>query len=101
MHLFAKCLFSCISVRSALYYTCGNFQSATANSLPGYHPDNKMITGGCAGSGIGIPQRIRVTTWKQTHENYTECVKSERVGMRTHKLETVVYQWFPAFSFCV
>ena len=41
------------------------------NSLPCYHPDNKMITGVCAGSGIGIPQRIRVTTWNQTHRNYT------------------------------
>ena len=51
------------------------------NSLPCYHPDNKMITGSCAGSGIGMPQRIRVTTWNQTHDNYTECVKSERVGI--------------------
>ena len=52
------------------------------NSLPCYHPDNKMITGGCTGNGIGMPQRIRVTTWNRTHINYTECVKSERVGIR-------------------
>lgn len=52
------------------------------NSLPCYHPDNKMITGGCTGSGIGMPQRIRAITWNRTHINYTECVKSERVGIR-------------------
>ena len=51
------------------------------NSLPCYHPDNRMITGGCTGSGIGMPQRIRAITWNRTHINYTECVKSERVGM--------------------
>ena len=36
---------------------------------------------GCIGRRIGIPQRIRVTTWNQKHINYTKCVKSERVGM--------------------
>ena len=41
-----------------------------------------MITGGCTGSGIGMPQRIRAITWNRTHINYTECVKSERVGIR-------------------
>ena len=51
------------------------------NSLPCYRADNKMITGVCAGSGIGIPQRIRAITWNRTHINYTECVKSERVGV--------------------
>ena len=29
--LIPKCLFSCVSTRSALYYTCRNPQSATAN----------------------------------------------------------------------
>ena len=51
------------------------------SSLPCYHPDNRMITGGCTGSGIGMTQRIRAITWNRTHINYTECVKSERVGI--------------------
>lgn len=29
-----------------------------------------------------MPQRIRAITWNRTHINYTECVKSERVGIR-------------------
>lgn len=52
-----------------------------SDSVPGYHHDNKMITEGCTGRRIGVPQRIRVTTWNQTHINYTKCVKSERVGI--------------------
>lgn len=48
----------------------------------GYHHDNILITKGCIGRRIGIPQRIRVTTWNQTHINYTKCVKCERVGVR-------------------
>ena len=48
---------------------------------PGYHCDNILITKGCIGRRIGIPQRIRVTTWNQKHMNYKKCVKSERVGM--------------------
>lgn len=51
------------------------------SSLPCYHPDNRMITGGYTGNGIGMPQRIRAITWNRTHINYTECVKSERVGI--------------------
>ena len=45
---------------------------------PGYHRDNILITKGCIGRRIGIPQRIRVTTWNQAYINYTKCVKSER-----------------------
>ena len=48
---------------------------------PGYHHDNILITKGRIGRRIGIPQRIRVTTWNQTHINYTKCVKYERVGI--------------------
>ena len=51
------------------------------DQAPGYHRDNILITKGCIGRRIGIPQRIRVTTWNQTHINYTKCVKPERVGM--------------------
>ena len=62
------------------------------NSLPCYRADNKMITGGRTGSGIGMPQRIRVTTWNQTHDNYTECVKSERVGVSAVKVKSLAAQ---------
>ena len=89
MHLFAKYLFSCISTRSTLYYTIlvEILKLLQQNSLPCYHPDNKMITGGCTGSGIGMPQRIRAITWNRTHINYTECVKSERVGIKPQALK--------------
>lgn len=59
------------------------------SGLPCYHPDNRMITGGCTGSGIGMPQRIRAITWNRTHINYTECVKSERVGMIPERLKSL------------
>lgn len=52
----------------------------------GYHPDNILITKGCTGRRIGIPQRIRVTTRNRTHRNYTKCVKSDRVGINLPKL---------------
>lgn len=32
--LIPKCLFSCVSIHSALYYTCGNPQTATAKQSP-------------------------------------------------------------------
>ena len=57
-----------------------------------------MITGGCEGSGIGMPQRIRVTTWNQTHDNYTECVKSERVGVNDSSPELLANQGIPGTS---
>lgn len=71
MHLFAKYLFSCIS--TVLRYTIlvEILKLLQQNSLPCYRADNKMITGGRTGSGIGMPQRIRVTTWNQIHVNYT------------------------------
>ena len=61
-------------------YVVGTIHSLQRFS-PGYHRDNILITKGCIGRRIGIPQRIRVTTWNQTHINYAECVKSERVGV--------------------
>ena len=54
---------------------------------PGDHRDNILITKGCIGRRIGIPQRIRVTTWNQKHINYTKCVKSERVGITAEILK--------------
>jgi len=44
---------------------------------------NILITKGCIGRRIGILQRIRVTSWNQAHINYTKCVNSDRVGIRT------------------
>ena len=61
-------------------YVVGTIHSLQRFS-PGYHRDNILITKGCIGRRIGIPQRIRVTTWNQKHINYTKCVKSNRVGM--------------------
>jgi len=63
---------------------------------PGYHCDNILITKGCIGRRIGIPQGIRVTTWIQTHINYTKCVKSERVGIRTGAPKVLILQGFTA-----
>ena len=62
-------------------YVVGTIHSLQRFS-PGYHRDNILITKGCIGRRIGIPQRIRVTTWNQKHINYTKCVKSERVGIK-------------------
>ena len=41
-----------------------------------------------------MPQRIRVTTWNQTHINYTKCVKYERVGIISENMKPLVQQWF-------
>ena len=63
-------------------YVVGTIHSLQRFS-PGYHRDNILITKGCIGRRIGIPQRIRVTTWNQKHINYTKCVKSNRVGIKS------------------
>ena len=98
--------FKCFAPRSVfslasapvLRYTIlvGFFKSLQQSSLPCYHPDNRMITGGCTGSGIGMPQRTRAITWNRTHINYTECVKSERVGM----IIELKHLLFEAFQTC-
>ena len=64
------------------------------DQAPGYHCDNKLITNGCTGRRIGVPQRIRVTTWNQAHINYTNCVKSERMGMSAGKAKPLMPQRF-------
>ena len=72
-------------------YVMGTIHSLQRFS-PGYHRDNILITKGCIGRRIGIPQRIRVTTWNQKHINYTKCVKSERVGVSAENAEPLTEQ---------
>ena len=79
-------------------YVVGTIHSLQRYS-PGYHRDNILITKGCIGRRIGIPQRIRVTTWNQIHINYTKCVKSERVGMIVQNPESIISQRTPGFLF--
>ena len=57
------------------------------DSASGYHCDNILITKGCIGRRIGIPQRIRVAIWNQAHIKHAKRVKSERVGIRPEILE--------------
>ena len=41
-----------------------------------------------------MPQRIRVTTWKAAHGNYTKSVKPDRVGIISENMKPLVQQWF-------
>ena len=74
-------------------YVVGTIHSLQRFS-PGYHRDNILITKGCIGRRIGIPQRIRVTTWNQAYINYTKCVKRERVGMSAGMAKPLMPQRF-------
>jgi hypothetical protein len=65
------------------------------NSTHGYHCDNKLITKGWIGRRIGMPQRIRVTTWNQAHSNYTECVKFERIVLTARIRKTASWAGKP------